>query len=487
MKHMAKSVVFPRSTPEMEGISSQAVMAFLDAVEEQKIELHSLTLVRHGAVVAESWWTPYGPQHPHMLFSLSKSFTSTAIGMAISEGLLKVDDPVVSFFPDKVPAEVSQNLGGMRVRQLLCMSTGHDKDASDGTFGAPDGDWVKAFLALPVEHKPGTHFVYNTAATYMLSAIISKVTGGRLLDYLKPRLFEPLGIQGATWDRCPKGIDTGGFGLSIKTEDIARFGQLYLQRGMWNGKRLIPAEWIDTASARQVSNGCYPESDWDQGYGYQFWRCRHNAYRGDGAFGQYCIVMPEQDAVIAITSGIGDMQAPMNLIWNILLPAMQPHAIPANKDVQEELKNRLECLVYEPPAVGPASPLAEQVSGKTFVFGENPQQMKSMSFDFTPEGCTVTIAAPNGKHSVLLGNKGWIDQKTTMFRPPMPRVQPQPAVGFGTWTAEDTFTGTVRAYTTPFMFTITAQFAGDEVKASMKPNVAFGPTEEPPLVGKLEK
>jgi hypothetical protein len=180
------------------------------------------------------------------------------------------------------------------------------------------------------------------------------------------------------------------------------------------------------------------------------------------------------------------MQAPMNLIWNILMPAMQPHAIPGSKDVQEELKNRLECLAYEPPAAGPVSPLAEKISGKTFVFGDNPQKMKSISFDFTFEGCTVTVVSSNGKHSVLLGNKGWINQKTTMFQPPASRVQTQPAAGFGTWSTEDTFTGTVRAYHTPFMFTITAQFAGNEVKASIKPNLSFGPVEEAPMVGKLE-
>ena len=167
-----------------------------------------------------------------MLFSLSKSFTSTAVGMAVAEGRLSVDDPVLSFFPDEAPRKPGENLAAMRVRHLLAMSTGHDQDTTEHLYRRRDGNWARAFLARPVAHAPGTHFLYNTGATYMLSAIVQKVTGQTLLEYLRPRLFEPLGIEGATWETCPRGVNTGGFGLSVKTEDIARFGQLYLQRGV---------------------------------------------------------------------------------------------------------------------------------------------------------------------------------------------------------------------------------------------------------------
>src|SRR5208337_1845118 len=170
-----------------------------------------------------------------------------------------------------------------------------------------------------------------------------------VLDYLRPRLFEPLGIEHPTWETSPQGISAGGFGLSIRTEDIARFGQLYLQRGKWQGKQLVPEAWVEAATARQTSNGSNPQSDWDQGYGYQFWRCRHGAYRGDGAFGQYCIVLPEKDAVIAITGGFKDMQGVMNLIWDELAPGLKPSPLAANEEASGKLEKKLKSLSLRVP------------------------------------------------------------------------------------------------------------------------------------------
>src|SRR3954463_12026968 len=310
----------PRATPESQGLPTAAVRSFVETANQKINTLHSFMLVRHGKVVAEGWWKPEAADKPHVLHSLSKSFTSTAVGLVIEEGKLSLDDPVLKFFPDEAPAEPSENLRAMRVRDLLTMTGGHDTEPPR----TADQPWARSFLAHPVPFKPGTHFLYNTSATYMLSAAVQKATGQTVLDYLKPRLFDPLGIEDPTWETSPQGVSTGGFGLSVRTEDIAKFGQLYLQKGKWNGKQLVPEAWVAAATARQTSNGSNPASDWDQGYGYQFWRSRHGAYRGDGAFGQYCIVLPEQDAVIAITSGLGNMQAVMNLVWEHLLPAMKP-------------------------------------------------------------------------------------------------------------------------------------------------------------------
>src|SRR5262249_25298859 len=242
-------------------------------------------------------------------------------------------------------AKPSTTLRAMRLTDLPRMPTGQQAEPPR----KPDEPWVKTFLAQPVPFKPGTHFLYNTSATYMLSAAVQKATGQTVLDYLTPRLFEPLGIKNPTWEVSPQGISTGGYGLSVRTEDIAKFGQLYLQKGKWDGKQLVPAAWVEAATTRQTSNGSSPASDWDQGYGYQFWRCRHGGYRGDGAFGQFCIVLPEQDAVIAITSGVRDMQAVMNLVWDKLLPALKPSPLATDAGAARELAGALKGLALRLP------------------------------------------------------------------------------------------------------------------------------------------
>lgn len=306
---------------------------YLAAVEAAGQDLHSIMIVKDGKVVKEHWMSEGAPDKLHILNSVSKTFTSTAVGLAIAEGRLSLSDKVVDLFPDKLPAEVSDNLKKVEVRHLLTMSGGHDTEPSRRTM--PEGaDWVEAFLAHPFEHEPGTYFWYNSMGTYMLSAIVQKVTGEKVIDYLTPRLFEPLAIEGATWQESPQGINAGGWGLYFKTEDLAKMGQLILRRGEWNGKQIVPAEWIDEMTTAHIDSrpaGMRPEqitfkaedSDWLQGYGYQMWRCRHGAVRADGANGQYIIVMPEQNVVIAMTANIGDMQGEINLVWEHLLAALK--------------------------------------------------------------------------------------------------------------------------------------------------------------------
>lgn len=330
----------PRSTPEAQGVSSARIREYLEAANRQVTNMHSFMLVRNGRVIAEGWWKPEAADKPHVMHSLSKSFTSTAVGLAVGEGKLSVDDLVLSFFPEYAPTEPSEKLKAMRVRDLLTMTTGHEIEVKY-TTNAP---WVQTFLAHPVPHKPGTHFLYNTPGSYMLSAIVQKVTGQTVLEYLRPRLFEPLGVENPEWGSSPQGVSFGGWGLKIRTEDIAKFGQLYLQKGNWKGKQIVPRAWVEQATTRQVSNGSDPTKDWDQGYGFQFWRCRHHAFRGDGANGQFCIVMPDQDAVVAITADTRDMQAELNIVWDKLLPAFHDKQLRADKPEQNKLKELLSNL-----------------------------------------------------------------------------------------------------------------------------------------------
>ena len=337
----------PRSTPEAQGIASQAVLDFVEAADKINT-LHSFMIVRHGHVIAEGWWKPEAADKPHTLWSLSKSFNSTAVGLAIADGKLNLDDSVLKFFPADAPADPSDNLKEMTVRDLLTMTCGHDTEPK-AVGGSPS---VKQFLAHPVVHKPGTHFQYNTMGSYTLSAIVTKVTGQTTLEYLKPRLFEPLGIENPQWESSPEGNSLGGYGLKLCTEDIAKFGQLYLQKGKWNGKQLIPEKWVEQATSKQVPNDQEGHSkigiDWQQGYGFQFWRCTHNAFRGDGANGQLCVVIPDKDAVIAITADTGNFQGEMNAIWDKLYPAFEAEALPDDAAGQEKVKQAIAKLEAHP-------------------------------------------------------------------------------------------------------------------------------------------
>lgn len=464
----------PRTAPESQGISSSAILEFIDSANKTIDSLHSFMLVRHGHVVAEGWWTPYAAQSPHALFSLSKSFTSTAVGLAVAEGKLSVDDEVLKFFPDDAPAEPDKNLKAMRVRDLLRMNTGHETEPPRPR----DQSWKKAFLNHPVRFKPGTHFLYNTSGSYMLAAIVEKSTGMPLLDYLQPRLFQPLGIENPTWEKSPEGIATGGYGLALRTEDIARFGQLYLQKGKWDGKQLIPEAWIAEATSFQTSNGSSPKSDWDQGYGYQFWRCRHGAYRGDGAFGQYCVVMPEQDAVVAITGGLRDMQAVLNLVWEKLLPAMSTSALPPDGKNHEKLISTLKTLALPPQQGSITQPDLSKISGKTYRLPDNPRRLETIALANGKSDATTLIVTFNGAESrIEVGHNTWKKSVTRWGS-----EKPLPIAATGAWTSADTFTAKICITENAFIHSVTLRFSGNELRFNSEANVAFGATRDPELV-----
>ena len=331
VKETAEIIDLPRAeTPEN---VATAMDGFFQKAATDSFDIHSVMIVKDGQVIFSRWQSEGVDTVPHVLHSVSKTFTATAVGLAIADGKMALTDKVIDYFPDKLPAEVSDNLKAMTVRDLLTMSCGHDVEPS---FRNPEQDWVTAFLAHPVVHEPGTFYLYNSLGTYMLSAIVQQVTGEKVVDYLTPRLFEPLHIDKPRWEESPQGINCGGWGLYLKTEDLAKMGQLLLQKGEWNGKQLIPAEWVAEMSKKQVESinpgtrledaeakGMTKEtSDWMQGYGYQMWRCRPGCFRADGARGQYIIVVPDKNAVIAITSNVEDLQGELNLVWDNILPVL---------------------------------------------------------------------------------------------------------------------------------------------------------------------
>lgn len=475
----------PRSTPEAEGVASAGLLAFLEAIAAQKQELHSFMMLRHGKVVAEGWWSPYAPGLRHTLYSLSKSFTSTAVGLAVAEGKLRVDDRVVKFFPDSLPESVSENLAAMRIRDLLTMSAGHATEPMP--VMVKQEDWVKSFLAWPVPQAPGSEFLYNSAATYMLSAIVQKLTGQKIVDYLQPRLFDPLGIEGAAWETCPRGINTGGWGLSVHTEDLAKFGQLYLQKGAWNGRQIIPDAWVEEATTFKIQQPLHPRADrtkerddWQQGYCYQFWRCTHDAFRGDGAFGQFAVELPAHDVVIVMTGESSNLQGELDLVWEHLLPAIKDASLPADPAAATQLREKLAALALPPPQGQAATASAERLSGRTFRLEPNDLGLLSATFRLGPDASLVTFRDAEAEYPIACGVEQW-QQGETMLPGTPPRLVTGGAPPRGTkhrlaassaWKNDRTLELTWRYIETPHHDTVTCTFEGDTVKVEFLSSIA---------------
>lgn len=309
---------------------TDAVKRWLDRCEREGLALHSFVIRRRGQVLAEGAFDPYRLDERHMLYSLSKSFTSTAIAFAIQEGLLTVEDRVLDFFrEDLASAEglwnftPSERMERLSVKHLLTMNTGH---AEEPEIFNEQMNWPAQFLASELSHEPGSHFLYNTPASFMLSVILTKLSGERCVEYLKTRLFEPLGFESDPWWESYEGYDAGGFGLNLSVMDISRFAEFCLNEGRWEGKQLLNAAWFKEATYPWSDNSAGDpdnQSDWSQGYGYQFWNCRHEGiYRGDGACGQFAIIMPNERATIAITAGTDKMGDILSAIWEELLPSL---------------------------------------------------------------------------------------------------------------------------------------------------------------------
>jgi CubicO group peptidase (beta-lactamase class C family) len=487
-----RSTSLERSTPAAEGVRAEGIIDFLDAVARSDHEFHSFMFVRHGKVIAEGWWEPYRSDLKHTMYSTSKSFTSTAIGLAVSEGLLSLDDAVISFFPTELPDTVSPYLAALTVRDVIAMTIGQNPDPTGVV--ARDSNWVRAFLATPVVEEPGATFLYNTLGTYMLSAIVTTVSGETVLEYLTPRLFTPLGITDVDWEVDPQGRNTGGWGLRIRTEDMAKFGQLYLQNGMWHGEQLLPAAWVQEATtasilqAPELPDSIRQTSDWLQGYGYQFWRSRHDAFRADGAFGQFIIVMPNEDAVVVITSETADMQSEIDLVWEYLLPALQDGPLPGSREADARLAERLAALALPVPmsAAVPAPDIP--VGEATYAVSRNDRGIQSLSFRCSSGPCTVTMVTDDGDVTFAFGDGAWVHNETTRRGPYLVPataayvgLPPLEVAGAYAWEDERTLRLILRYIESPHTEILVARFEGDGVSLTLNNSLApgsDGPTVE---------
>jgi CubicO group peptidase (beta-lactamase class C family) len=392
-----------RETPRNVGIDAAEVLAFLDEIEARGLELHSFMLHRNGAVAAEGWWWPYLPERSYIMHSLAKSFLACAVGLALDEGLFHLDDKVISFFPEYLPESVDDKLAAMTVEDLLTMRSGHGEETSGAIWRSIGTSWISEFFKIPLPYAPGTKFVYTSAASYMLSAILFKVTGETLHAYLKPRLFDPLGISGETWDVGPDGINPGGNGLSCKTADILKLGILHVQLGVWDGKRILSESWVLEATRSHGGNN----------YGYHWVTGPDGDYRAIGLFVQMTIVFPRHGAVIAMTAGI-DQSA-------TLLPILYRHFPVAFKDwpikdaaADARLKDRLEGVAAPHTMVSAPSALPARISGLAYRMPANPQGIVTVRFEFTANRCTFHLSDANGEHAIEMGLGDFIETRASM-------------------------------------------------------------------------
>nr|WP_256841958.1 serine hydrolase domain-containing protein [Ornithinimicrobium cryptoxanthini] len=466
-------------------------------------------VVRGGDVVAEGWWAPYGRDLLHQVNSVSKTVVGTAVGLAIDEGRLALDDLVVSFFPNELPPELGEGVQRMRVVDLLTMTTGHEEETTDRMVTDTEGNFVRGFLALPLEHEPGTHFKYNSGASYMLSAIVRAATGETFMDYLQPRLFKPLGIEGSTSLTCPRGIPLGFAGWSGTTEHLAKLALLHLQGGEWRGRRILSREWVDAATSSQTRSGLdlyevqrdpqrfayYPRerenNEYAQGYGYHIWRGRHGSYRASGAFGQFAVVLPELDAVVVTTANEPDTHRVMDKVWKHILPAFDRGD--ASADADATLAARLASLELPRPA-SHVRPEAMAGTALRFTMEPNFFGVTDAEFLFSEKTCTLRLVHGAGAVELVAGTGGWHDGVLAMPAPLSsnflswaPGMRAEPYAAACHWQDEHSLVLLVNYTDSPLTDTITCEFTEDGVRVSFLTSVTgiFPASERrPPLQGR---
>lgn len=439
------SISLQRAIPEDVGVSSAKLAEFVNRFFEFK-RTHGLIVMRHGRIIAETYCSPCSPSDRHQLFSLSKSFTSTALGIAIGEGLIKsIDTPIISFFPEYDSQRIQERMRRVTLRHLLTMSMGRGScglwgnrysEIHDAFVASPSGldmraiaemfafgdenfgngePWVKNLLEDDLIYEPGTTFIYNSAATFLVSAALRKATGVSLVEYLRPRLFEPLGFsQDLVWDISTEGIERGGTGLNLTVREIAAAGQFWLGGCVLpDGRRIVPEDYFKAATSKQIDNsGPGRAIDWCQGYGFQFWQCQHGAFRGDGASGQLAVMIPEYDAVVAATAGLRDMQKELDVIWDFLLPAFSGAPLPRTPSAVATLRlaENSKCFDFGPDGV----PSSSVPTGEILKFSTEANPYGIIEFDFEQDDFGISI-------DILFGD-GYTDHLRAGWSQPAPSI-----------------------------------------------------------------
>lgn len=402
----------PRSTPAAQGIETDAVSRFFSALlAVPETEIHHVMVARHGHVVAELHPAPFRAQDGHTLYSASKTFASMAVGIAVGENRLRVTDRVAAFFPELLPDTIASWLAQMTVADLLTMRSGVKPD---WVMRNRESDWVRSWLAKTVGDEPGTRFQYDSMCTFMLSAIVQRVTGRTMLDYLNEHLFAPMHVTQVGWEQSPDGINTGGWGLHLQAESQLKLGLLLLEGGQWQGRQLVPAEWVSEAIAPKADlhPGDAP-TEGNQGYGYQIWGCKWpGSYRADGAMGQYIVCVPSADLVVVINQASSHGHEVLGCIWEHLMPGVKNEA-PLRADIKQQRQLERLCATAALP-VGLKKGKKAPFDKATLTLDDNKLGIGTIRFD----GEMMIITSSDGStESIATGRDEWDYTTLTGFPP----------------------------------------------------------------------
>ncbi|MBB3129412.1 CubicO group peptidase (beta-lactamase class C family) [Paenibacillus rhizosphaerae] len=474
---MGLAMELETSQPESHGLSSSDVLRLLERIEDLELQVNRLMLLQDGKVTARFDREPYRKEAPTLLFSLSKSFTSIAAGIARDEGYIRLTDPVVSYFPDKLPGNVPPYLSQMTIHHLLSMNTGHH-DNIYGRIMDAGPDWAQTFLSLEPEYPPGSHYMYNTHATYMVAAILERATGMSLVEYLKPRLFEPLGVGLVDWETCPMGVTAGGMGLSMPIDGVAKFGQMLLNEGVYAGRRIVSADYIRLATSEQSDNRrSETRADFSEGYGYQFFRCRQGCYMGNGGFGQICFVAPKHGIVIAAASGMSHMKKQLPQLLDLIheyivnrVDRSQQISSEAYPLLLRRIARMQEDAAYSVPSAPAALP--DAWAGRYHVRDSEPGGMAEITVCRLDERYELRLRYADGSRRELLFDLTKRVSTEDVFRKDL-AMHRQEAVISARLTGDLQLELTVVYIETPYRVTLTLTFADGDVELVEEINVSF--------------
>jgi CubicO group peptidase (beta-lactamase class C family) len=460
----------PVASPAAKGVDAAAISRFLDDVAKDGLELHALIVWREGAVVTEGFRWPYHPDQQRILHSVAKSFTACAIGLLVDEGRLSLDDKVAQFFPHLAIDPESRH-GRMTVEDLLTMRSGHESEVSGSKWRSIASSWVDEFFRIPMAHEPGTVHVYSSAASYMLSAIVTHVTGETIHAYLKPRLFEPLGIVGERWDVGPDGINPGGNGITALLSDAMRLGILHARGGVWEGQRILPAWWVERATKPQGSAH----------YGYH-WVIGAQYFAAVGQFVQAVFVYPETQAIVAVAAAIHESK--------LLIPHLNRHFPAAfggegNEAADAALAARLGDWNEAWPIAG-ASDDFQRLAGRRWLIGANEPGVTEIGFDRDADRLLFWMKDREGRHAIPVGLGQWVEGRSTLPGSDLHhgyRLLNAPSVAAAWWDGPDRLTLVCHFVESAFRDTFTLQFAGEAVTVDRSVNINSAAQAWPTLSG----